>query len=60
MNSVPQDQVIGQFHGVKGPLKQIARKPGDNPKLEGEGSAEKIAGNVQDKLDQFKNVLARL
>lgn len=60
MNSVPQDQVIGQFHGVKGPVKQIARKPGDHPKLEDEGAVEKIAGSFQDRLDQFKNVLDTL
>ena len=37
----------------------MAGKLIDNPKLEAKGKAEKIAGNVQEKLGQVKKVLGK-
>jgi uncharacterized protein YjbJ (UPF0337 family) len=57
MKSSTKDQVEGKFHEVKGTLKETAGKLSDNPKLEGEGTGERIAGKVQEKIGQLKKVL---
>jgi uncharacterized protein YjbJ (UPF0337 family) len=59
MKSGTQDQVEGKLHTVKGNLKELAGKLSDNPKLEGEGIGEKIAGKVQEKIGQVKKVLGK-
>jgi len=35
----------------------VAGEISDNPKLEAEGTGEKIVGNVQEKIGQVKKVL---
>jgi uncharacterized protein YjbJ (UPF0337 family) len=57
MKSSTKDQVEGKFHEVKGTIKETAGKLSDNPKLEGEGTGERIAGKVQEKIGQLKKVL---
>ncbi|RPI71311.1 MAG: CsbD family protein [Desulfobacteraceae bacterium] len=57
MKSSVRDKAEGKFHQAKGKVKEIAGKLSDNPKLEIEGSGEKIAGQVQEKIGQFKKVL---
>ena len=37
-------------HELKGKVKEVAGKLSNNPKLEGEGTGEKIAGKVQKKI----------
>ncbi len=59
MKSSTQDQAEGKFHKVKGKLKEVAGELTDNPKLEDEGTAEKIAGKVQEKIGQVKKVLGK-
>ena len=44
---------------MKGKVKEIAGKLSDNPKLEGKGKGEKIAGKVQEKIGQVKKVLGK-
>jgi len=41
---------------VKGKVKETAGKLSDNPKLEAEGTIEKITGQVQEKIGQVKKV----
>jgi len=50
MKSSAKDKAEGAFHEVKGKVKEVAGKLSDNPKLEAEGTGEKIAGKVQGKL----------
>jgi uncharacterized protein YjbJ (UPF0337 family) len=57
MKDSTRDQVEGKLHEVKGAIKEIAGKLSDNPKLEGEGAGEKIAGKVQGKVGQVEKVL---
>jgi uncharacterized protein YjbJ (UPF0337 family) len=57
MKSSTKDQVQGAFHEIKGKLKEVAGKLSDNPKLEGEGLGEKIAGKVQKKIGQVEKVV---
>lgn len=59
MKSSTKDQVEGTFHKVKGTIKEAAGKLSDNPALEGEGTGERIAGNVQEKIGQVKKVLGK-
>ena len=59
MKSSTEDQAEGKFHKVKGTLKEISGKLSDNPKLEAEGTYEKIVGKVQEKIGQVKKVLGK-
>jgi uncharacterized protein YjbJ (UPF0337 family) len=59
MKSGTKDQAEGKFHELKGKAKEFAGKVTDNPKLEGEGTGEKIAGKVQEKIGQVKKVLGK-
>jgi uncharacterized protein YjbJ (UPF0337 family) len=59
MKSSARDQAEGMFHELKGAAKEIAGKISDNPKLKVEGSVEKIAGKVQEKIGQIKKVLGK-
>lgn len=59
MKKSTQDQVEGTLHEVKGTIKEIAGKLSDNPKLEGEGTGEKIAGKIQGKIGQVEKVLGK-
>lgn len=56
MKSSTKDQAEGTFHEVKGAVKEIAGIISDNPLLEAEGSDEKMAGKVQEKIGQVKKV----
>ena len=59
MKSSTKDQAEGKFHEVKGTIKEIAGKLSDNPKLQAEGTDEKIAGKVQGKIGQLKKVFGK-
>ena len=59
MKSSRQDQTEGMFHKAKDTVKEIAGELSDNPKLEAEGTAEKIAGKVQEKIGQVKKVVGK-
>jgi uncharacterized protein YjbJ (UPF0337 family) len=59
MKSSIKDQTEGKFHEAKGKVKEMAGEITDNPKLEGKGKAEKIAGRVQEKIGQVEKVLGK-
>ena len=59
MKSSIRDKAEGTFHEAKGKVKEVAGKLSDNPKLESEGTGEKIAGKVQEKIGQVKKVFGR-
>jgi uncharacterized protein YjbJ (UPF0337 family) len=44
---------------MKGKLREVAGELSDNPKLEAEGLAEKVAGEMQEKIGQVKKVLGK-
>jgi uncharacterized protein YjbJ (UPF0337 family) len=56
MKSSIRDKAEGKTHAVKGKIKEVAGKLSDNPDLEAEGTVEKIAGKVQEKIGQVKKV----
>jgi uncharacterized protein YjbJ (UPF0337 family) len=51
------DQAKGKFHEVKGTVKEKVGRATNDPDLEGEGQAEKVAGKVQKKIGQVEKVL---
>ena len=57
MKSSIRDQAEGTFHEVKSTIKEVAGKLSDNDELESEGTEEKIAGEVQEKVGQVKKIL---
>jgi len=59
MKSGTRDDAEGKLHQVKGKIKEIAGKVSMNPDLEAEGTDEKIAGKVQEKIRQVKKVVGR-
>ena len=59
MKSSTRDEAEGKLHQVKGKIKEIAGKLSDNPELEAKGTDEKIAGKVQEKSRQVKEVLGK-
>jgi uncharacterized protein YjbJ (UPF0337 family) len=59
MKSSTKDQAEGTFHELKGKVKEVAGKLSDNPKLEGEGLGEKLAGKLQKKVGQVEKVLEK-
>ena len=59
MKSSTQDKSEGNFHKIKGKLKEVAGKITDNPKLEAKGKAEKITGKIQEKIGQVKKVFGK-
>jgi uncharacterized protein YjbJ (UPF0337 family) len=59
MKSSNRDKTEGKFHQMRGKAKEIAGELSDNPKLEAEGTGEKIAGKVQEKIGQVKKVLGK-
>ena len=59
MKSSTRDKAEGTFHELKGKVKEVAGKLSDNPKLEGEGLGEKLAGKVQNKVGQVEQVLEK-
>jgi uncharacterized protein YjbJ (UPF0337 family) len=56
MKSSTKDKAKGQYHEVKGKIKEMAGELTDNPKLEAEGINEKVAGKVQQKIGEVKKV----
>lgn len=59
MKSSAQDNAEGKMHQWKGKSKQILGKIIKNRKLEAEGKAENLDGNVQEKIGKFKKVVGK-
>jgi uncharacterized protein YjbJ (UPF0337 family) len=52
-----KDEVEGNLHDLKGKVKEKTGKAVNDPNLEAEGQAEKIAGKIQKKVGQVEKVL---
>ncbi|MGE4443074.1 MAG: CsbD family protein [Desulfomicrobium sp.] len=57
MKSSTKNQTKGAFHEAKGRVKETVGKIIDDPSLEAEGLAEKVAGKIQKKVGQTEKVL---
>jgi len=54
-----KDELEGNLHDLKGAVKEKAGQVMNDPDLESEGQAEKIAGKIQKKVGQVKKVLGQ-
>ena len=59
MKQNTKDEAKGTFHEVKGAVKEKVGRAINDPDLEAEGQAEKIAGKVQKKIGQVEKVFER-
>ena len=59
MSSALKDKVKGALKEAKGKMKEDAGKITDNPKLEGKGIVEKLAGKAERKMGEIKTVLGK-
>ena len=59
MKQGTQDEIAGNVHEVKGKIKEQVGRVTNNPKLEGEGVGEKLAGKVQKKIGQVEKVIEK-
>ena len=59
MKASTKEQAQGAFHQVKGTVKEVAGILSDDPKLEGEGCGERVAGKMIKKVGQIKSVLGK-
>lgn len=59
MKSSSRDKMEGTGHKTKGIVKESIGKITDNPRMEAEGTVEKIAGKVQHKIGEAKKVLGK-
>jgi uncharacterized protein YjbJ (UPF0337 family) len=59
MKSSITDKTEGTFHEAKGKVKEVAGKLTDNPRLQAEGTTEKLAGKLQEKIGEVKSALKK-
>jgi uncharacterized protein YjbJ (UPF0337 family) len=59
MNTSNEDKIKGEFHEAKGKVKEKAGQIVNNPDLESEGKSENLAGKVQKKVGQIKEVFEK-
>ena len=59
MKSSTKDKTVGTLHELKGKIKEFAGTLSDNPKLQAEGTGEKIAGKLQKKIGQVEKVFEK-
>jgi uncharacterized protein YjbJ (UPF0337 family) len=59
MKQSTKDKAKGNFHEVKGKVREKAGQLTNNPNLEAEGQDEKVGGKVQKKIGQVEKVLGK-
>ena len=59
MKDSTKDKVQGKAHELKGSVKEKAGKVMNDPNLQDEGTAEKIAGKVQKKVGDIEKVFEK-
>lgn len=59
MKSGNRDKAEGKLREIKGKAKEKAGKLTDNPKLQTEGTDEKISGKIQGDVGDIKKALGK-
>jgi uncharacterized protein YjbJ (UPF0337 family) len=59
MNNSTKDKVQGTTHEVKGAIKEKTGQLINDPDLEAEGTGEKVAGKIQNKVGDVKKVFEK-
>lgn len=60
MKTSTKDTITGNFHQVKGAIKEEIGKATNDRKLKVEGKAEKKAGKVQQRIGHAKETVSKL
>lgn len=56
MKNSTRDRAAGKAHEVKGKIKEKVGRTTKNPRLEDEGTDEKIGGKIRKKIGQVEKV----
>jgi len=59
MKPSTKDKAEGKFHKMKGKIKEKAGQLTNNPRLETEGTVEKVGGKVQGIVGQVEKALEK-
>jgi uncharacterized protein YjbJ (UPF0337 family) len=59
MKDSTKDKVQGSVHELKGKVKEEVGRATNNPRLEDEGTDEKVAGKVQKKVGDVEKVFEK-
>jgi uncharacterized protein YjbJ (UPF0337 family) len=59
MKPSTENEIAGKVHEVKGEIKQKVGRLTNDPDLEGEGIAEKIAGTVQNTIGKVEKAVEK-
>jgi uncharacterized protein YjbJ (UPF0337 family) len=59
MKPITKNENAGKVHEVKGKIKEKVGHQTNNPDLEADGTAEKVAGKVQKKIGELEKVVGR-
>jgi uncharacterized protein YjbJ (UPF0337 family) len=59
MKDSTKDKVEGATHELKGAVKEKIGRATNNPKLEDEGTDEKIGGKIQKKVGDIEKVIEK-
>jgi uncharacterized protein YjbJ (UPF0337 family) len=59
MTQSTQDQIEGKLHELKGQVKETAGQVTGKPELTAEGQDEHLAGTIQKKIGQIKQVFEK-
>lgn len=59
MKQSTEDEAKGQFHEVKGSVREKVGRATNNPDLEADGQLEEMGGKVLKKIGQVEKVLGK-
>ena len=59
MKESTKDEMQGKLHEAKGKIKEKTGQMTNDPNLEAEGTDEKVAGKIQNKVGQIKKVFEK-
>jgi uncharacterized protein YjbJ (UPF0337 family) len=59
MKQSTDDKATGKVHEIKGAIRQKAGELTNNPDLEADGNAEKIAGKVQNVVGKIEKAVGK-
>jgi uncharacterized protein YjbJ (UPF0337 family) len=59
MNDSTTDKVEGTLHDLKGTIKEKVGHATNDPEMEAEGTDEKLAGKIQNKVGDIKKVFEK-
>ena len=59
MKESTKDKIAGKAHEVKGAVKEKVGRGTNNPKLQDEGTDEKVGGKIQKKIGDVEKVFEK-